>query len=243
MNRIATLRLALALGAAIAACAPSLAGGADTQLARVKGSVGYAEDSASPLQPIVTSLVLPDNALAVTQSSSAALVTMPDSSEITVGERAKVKIGAFKSAVAGPGSTILIDHGAVQFSIKHPAGGKSNYVFTTNTSQVAIRGTDGYISSDSHEDVVSVTHAGSANDVEVKAGGKTYHVAAGKTLRIKKKHNRVMGAAMVAGISHPAYKQFAGLHKPAPSAAKPAQAAGGAVHHEAAASAHKKKHH
>ena len=239
---------------ALAACAvlitssiPVAATQVNTSLARIKGSVGYRADAVSPMQPIVTSLVLPDTAFAVTQAKSAGIITMPDSSEITLGEATKVQVGAFKTGEAGPGSTIRIDHGALEFSIKHPSGGKSNFQFITDTTEIAVRGTDGYVASGPNEDVVAVTSASSTNDVTVKTGGKTYHVAAGKSLHIKKHRGRVVGTSYTAGASHPAFKQFASLHKPsfakAGAAAVAGVAAGAALHHAQAAARKKKKHH
>lgn len=239
---------AIVLAGALITLAPSpSAAGADTLLARVKGTVGYLDDAASPMNPIVATLALRASAIAVTQANSAALVTMPDSSEITLGEKTQVTVGAFKTGTLGPGSTISVNHGALMFAIKHPGGGRANYSFTTTTSQIAIRGTSGYIASNDDEDAIAVTQASTANDVVVKAGGKTYHVAAGKTLHIKKRQHRVLAASFANGAVHPSFGQFHSLHKPsglgAGAAAVAGVAAGAAVKAHADAAHKKKKHH
>ncbi|MBV8245602.1 MAG: FecR domain-containing protein [Candidatus Eremiobacteraeota bacterium] len=122
-----------------------LAAATDKELAATKGDVAYIPSGQTAHHQIVGSQVLPDDATAVTGRKSLGTLTMPDSSEILIGELTNVTVGAFNNAAAGPGSTIKVDNGALSFKIVHPSGAKSNYTFTTPTSQIAVRGTEGYL--------------------------------------------------------------------------------------------------
>jgi hypothetical protein len=83
---------------------------------------------------------------ALTHVRLAALITMPDSSIVAIGEKTRVRVGAFNQTADGPGSTITVEQGTLRFDIRCPAGGTANYHFTTNTSQITVRGTVGLLS-------------------------------------------------------------------------------------------------
>ena len=120
--------------------------GGSKQLQRVRGTVGYATVAdAGDFKQVFAKLELPDDDYAVTRGGSAAVLAMPDSSLISLGENTSVKVGAFDSASASPGSTITVNGGALRFDIKRPVGGAANYRFLTPTSQIAVRGTVGLL--------------------------------------------------------------------------------------------------
>lgn len=117
----------LAVVAALGASAASLdAAAGDKQLARVKGVVGYQTAEAAPFRAIFGRLDLPDDAYAVTQANSAAVLRLRDSSEIDIGEKTSIQIGEFNPAESGKTNEIVLRSGAIHFNIRHPAGGQSN---------------------------------------------------------------------------------------------------------------------
>jgi hypothetical protein len=133
--------LAFSLG--LAASAPGArADNADKQLARVRGTVEY-QVRRDPFRPLLGELTLPDDAVAVTLADSQGLLRLADSSEIDIGAKARFRVGAFSAA--GKPNVITLELGAMHFIVRHPAGARANYVFVTPTSQIAVRGTEGYI--------------------------------------------------------------------------------------------------
>jgi hypothetical protein len=199
--------LLVALLALFSEAVPSRADQPAMMLSRVSGSVGYAASpSATPL-PVVATLEIPQDDYALTQAKSQAALALPDSSVVTLGEKTIVQVGQFENGVAGPGSTITIEDGALHFNIRHPNGGKANYTFVTPTAQIAVRGTEGVISHGTDGFAVAVVH-GADDDVQVTDHeGHRYRLPVGKTLRIR----RVAGhfrAEFQAGLDHPRMNEF-----------------------------------
>ena len=155
----------------------------DKQLARVKGVVGYQTSATSDFKPIFGRLDLPDDAYAVTKPNASAVLRLADSSEIDIGENTKVQVGAFSSVSSGNQNTIVLNGGALHFNIRHPQGGQSNSVrHRTQTSQIAVRGTEGFlIAGVNGTQVVCVSCA--AGDVSVQVGQQTISVVTNQTLR------------------------------------------------------------
>jgi hypothetical protein len=123
------------------------AAGESKQIQHVRGTIGYqTAESGTDFKPVFGKLELPDDAFAATHAQSAAVLAMPDSSLVSLGENTTVRVGAFNTTAAGPGSTITINGGALRFDIRRPQGGTANYRFVTNTSAVGVRGTVGLIS-------------------------------------------------------------------------------------------------
>jgi hypothetical protein len=139
--------LALISGLVLAALPhPTVAADTTLQLQRVRGTIGYqTAETSTDFKPIFGKIDLPDNDFAVTRAQSAAVVALPDSSLVSLGENTNVQIGAFDGASATPGSTIILKGGSLRFDIRRPAGGAANYHFTTATSQIAVRGTVGLL--------------------------------------------------------------------------------------------------
>ncbi len=155
----------------------------DKQLRRIRGDVGYQPAATAPLTRIFGHILLPDDAIAVTQAASAGELALPDSSLVTLGADTRIVVGAFNTTAAGPGSTITVNGGALRFAIQRPAGGRANYQFVTTTSQIAVRGTVGLLSF-----VNGVTNvaciACAADSVVVTVGGRTYALATGQVLTV-----------------------------------------------------------
>jgi hypothetical protein len=177
----------LVLAACLAASVlPHISQAADSpkQLQRVKGTVGYATvASATDFKQVFAKFDLPDQDYAVTRGASAAVLAMPDSSLIALGENTSVLVSQFDTTASGPGSTITINNGSLRFDIKRPAGGAANYHFQTATSQVAVRGTIGLLSF-----VNGVTTVGcvvcAADSVTVTVGSQTLALAAGQFVTV-----------------------------------------------------------
>lgn len=215
----------------VASSVPHLtqAAGGGKQLQRVRGTVGYSTDKdAADFKTVFGKFDLPDNDYAVTKAQSAAVLAMPDSSLISLGENTSVQVGAFDSAAASPGSTITVNGGALRFEIKRPEGGVANYKFVTPTSQVAVRGTVGLLAF-----VNGITTVGcvacAADSVAVTVGSQTITLVTGQFLAIS------AAGAITTGALGSALGAFTGAGVPvsgasgAAAAGVPAAAAGGAA--------------
>jgi hypothetical protein len=148
------------------------------QLARVAGAVQFQSGADTAFHALIGHIDLPDDALAVTLAQSRAQLTLPDSSSIDIGATTRVRIGAFNAADTGNPNVIVLELGALHFTIRHPAGGRANYRFQTATSQIAVRGTDGYIvTGPTGTDFYCVDCT--AGDVTVTVGTHSYALATG----------------------------------------------------------------
>jgi hypothetical protein len=140
---VAALAVAIVIGAL-----PHASGAANSkQLQRVRGTIGWQTASTgTDFKAVFGKFDLPDDDFAVTRAQSAAVLAMPDSSLVSLGENTTVQVGAFNNAAAGPGSQITLNNGALRFDIRRPQGGVANYRFVTTTSAVGVRGTVGLLS-------------------------------------------------------------------------------------------------
>lgn len=164
------------LGAILAG--PSDAQSADKQLVRVRGTVEYQGPAQPALQPLFGHIDLPDDALGVTLARSQATLRMADSSEIDVGERARFRVGAFNAIGSGKPTVVTLELGALHFVVRHPQGSLSNYRFVTSTTQIAVRGTEGYIvAGPTGTDFYCV--ACRPGDVTVTVGRRSYVLSTG----------------------------------------------------------------
>ena len=217
LQRIATTRmfrlvsltgliLALALSASGAR-----AGSGDKELSRVKGSVGYQSGNDAPFKPIFGRQNLGDDAYAVTKSRSLAVLKLVDSSEIDIGENTIVQVGAFQAASSGKQNSIALNNGALHFKIRRPAGGQSNYTFTTPTSQIAVRGTEGFLITGPTGTQVVCTVC-TIGDVTVQTGTQTVTLVSGQTLIVSGAANSIGTATQTivsnAQVNNPAVSQF-----------------------------------
>jgi hypothetical protein len=177
-------RIAYFVAAIVLAALPVLTDAASNkELRHLKGTVGYQPSTDAPLSPVVGSYVLPDDAYAVTQAKSAALLTLPDSSIVSFGENTRVQVGAFNETAAGPGSTITVEGGALRFDIKRPTGGAANYHFVTPTSQIGVRGTIGLLSLLNGQTTVACLSC-AADSITVLVSGQTFALASGQAITV-----------------------------------------------------------
>lgn len=155
-----------------------------TVLKHVAGDVGYTQTAGSPYVVVAGEQLISDGSFAVVGQRSRALISLPDSSLIGIGANSRVEISTLRQA-ENASSTINIPQsgGTLRFDVKHPQGAISNYRFVTPTSNVAVRGTIGLISSGSNGDVITCL-ACSANDVVVTVGGNAYPLVSGQTLTV-----------------------------------------------------------
>jgi hypothetical protein len=187
----------------------------DKQLARVKGVVGYQESLTSEFKPIFGRLDLPDDYYAVTKPNGSAVLRLKDSSEIDIGENTKVQVGAFSPAESGNQNTIVLQGGALHFNIRHPQGGQSNYKFVTATSQIAVRGTEGFLIAGANgTQVVCVSCA--AGDVSVQVGQQTVSIVTNQTLTVLGSNPLTATTSITANptVNNPAVNQFNGNQNP-----------------------------
>jgi hypothetical protein len=150
----------------------------DKQLVRVGGIVQYQAAASDPLHDVFGRLDLPDDATAVTLAGSRALVRLIDSTEIDIGALSRVRLAAFNGLADGPPNVVRLELGAIHFQVRHAAGARSNYRFVTPTSQLAVRGTEGYIvTGPLGTDIYCV--ACDAGDATVTIGTRTFPLTTG----------------------------------------------------------------
>lgn len=173
------LRVAGVAAACFVACASSgIADDHDKQLARVNGSVAYQRGSDAALHALFGRIDLPDDATAITLAQSRAQLTLLDSSTIDIGATTRVRLGAFNAIASGNTNVVTLELGVLHFTIRHPAGARANYRFDTPTSQIAVRGTEGYlVTGPSGTDFYCADC--NAGDVTVTVGTRHYDLATG----------------------------------------------------------------
>lgn len=110
----------------------------------MRGDVAYQGPDAT-LKAIFGRIALPDDATAITLAQSRAQLVLADSSTIDIGEKTRVRLGAFNALDTGNPNVVTLELGVLHFTIRHPAGGRVNYRFVTPTSEIAVRGTEGYL--------------------------------------------------------------------------------------------------
>jgi hypothetical protein len=174
--------LALAATAVVVAALPAHAA-TDNELQAVRGTSGYEANVGAPFRQLFGHISLADDAIAITRPASNALLVLPDSSQVALGANTNVRVGAFNDPSATTPTTLTLQNGAVRFDVRHPSGGRANYVFQTGTSQIAVRGTIGLYSSGPNGDVVSCL-ACAPGDVVVTVGSQTYAIVTGQTLTV-----------------------------------------------------------
>jgi hypothetical protein len=201
---------AVVVTAALAACITTIASAEPVNvLERVRGDVGYAlRGQRAGYHELAGSIALPDDARAMTGRRAAARLTLPDSSVVDIGDNTDATISAFREGATRPNG-IALRSGALRFNVRHPAGARSNYVFTTPTAQIAVRGTLAYLVSGPNGDQLYCVDC-AAGDVTVSAANETYRVESGQTLNVRRIGGRAFDAAIVpnASVNNPAIDQF-----------------------------------
>ncbi len=156
----------------------------DKQLQNVKGSVSY-QLPKQPAVPIGLNAVvgIADQSYAITGAQSLGEVILPDSSQVMVGSQSKVQLAFFNQSQIANAKFVIYD-GRIRFEVRHPKGARANYVFSTPTATVAVRGTQGDIEQDPNGAVrVNVYEVCDPNQpVRVTTStGATYQVIAGQS--------------------------------------------------------------
>ncbi len=149
------------------------------------GSVSYQRAGARAV-PLAerANVNLSDGDEAITGARSLGAVTLPDSTQILIGASTRVRLAFFNQAEETSAKFIVKD-GRIRFAVHHPHGAKANYLFSTPTSQIAVRGTQGDIEVDESGTLhLNVYELGNPNlpVVVTTTGGKRYRVAAGQGL-------------------------------------------------------------
>jgi ferric-dicitrate binding protein FerR (iron transport regulator) len=154
---------------------------ADNVLTNVHGSVAYEHAGVShALVPSVHHDLI-DADYASTQGASQAQIALPDSSLVTLGSDTRVQMAFFNQTDIA-NAKFVVYQGKTRFNIQHPAGAKSNYVFSTPTSNIAVRGTEGDIAVDDTNLTLNVYNSntqGAAVEVTFTQGDK-----AGTTIKV-----------------------------------------------------------
>ena len=135
------------LFAVLVAAAPLSASSDDSKtLTNTKGQVAYGPSNpAANALPVHGRTALSDNDWATTGANSIASVTLPDSSEVLIGQNTTIQMNSFQQTdIAHAKFTIQV--GKVRFKVNHPQGARADYTFQTTTGQIAVRGTEGDIS-------------------------------------------------------------------------------------------------
>jgi hypothetical protein len=207
----AGLLCALIVFVAVGSIAPVGAAGGDKVLNRVKGGVGYQLAENGPFKPIFGPFDVPDDAFAVTQAGARGSLQLRDSSVIDLGERTSVQVGAFNMpGVTNQPNQITVNHGALKFTIHHPQGVRSNYTFSTPTSQIAVRGTEAYlVVGPKGTQVVCVDCA--PGDVTITINGQPVSLQSGQTITISNTSPATYTVEKTVGFNS-ALRQF--LQKP-----------------------------
>jgi hypothetical protein len=155
-------------------------------LTNVKGQVSY-EHTGTPhtLVPKVRHVLIDDD-VAVTQTDSQAQVTLPDSSRIQLGSSTRIAMSFFNQTDIAT-AKFIVYQGKTRFTVEHPAGAKADYTFTTPTSNIAVRGTEGDIAVDGDSLTLNVYNSSNPDGVAVTFTkgdkiGTTVKVLAGQSL-------------------------------------------------------------
>ncbi|MGH7660036.1 MAG: FecR domain-containing protein [Vulcanimicrobiaceae bacterium] len=187
---------------------------ADSQrilLERVDGAVEYLPQGVARPLPVAGRLVVRPEDYAITERRSMATLALPDSSLIAIGSATKVRVGSFSAEGGVSSMSVAIMGGALHFSIRHPQGGHANYIFTTPTTQIAIRGTEGMIVVRPGETIVACVH-GTVNDTMVTTrDGRRISLPVGMTLTVQSAGRTRVRMSMLRGVSGPEFKQFASI--------------------------------
>jgi hypothetical protein len=207
--------LCASLFTALIALLPVVASPADSDrtLQNVKGSVTYGPAGATTLAP-KASTTLSDNDKAATGANSLATLTLPDSSQIEMGQNSTLTMQSFSQTDVAHAKFLVV--GKMRFTVNHPAGAKADYQFSTSTGQIAVRGTVGDIFANPSGGLQVNVYALSNPALPVQVtlvNGQVFTLAAGQSLVA----TAAAGAltASVTGVSQSMFTPFSELGAPA----------------------------
>jgi len=181
---------------------------ADKELSAVRGDVTLRTAERAAPKRLVGSQVLPDDAFAATAFKAAAELRLADSSVIQIGDNTTVQVGAFRPDSAS-GTVINLKTGALRFTIRHPEGKRSNYVFKTVTSQLAVRGTLAYLIAGPRGTQLYCVEC-APGDITMTTSVDTYSIVSGQTLNIRTVGGKAFDADILSHvrINNPASDQL-----------------------------------
>ena len=150
------------------------------QLQHVRGTIGYQTHAdGSDFTPVAGAYDLPDNLFAVTRAQSAAVLGLPDSSLISLGENTTAFVGPFYAS-GSPRLSLALDDGALRFDVRSAPDGTGSYQVVTNNSLTEIREGTGLVAA-----VDGVTLVGclacASGDVTVTASNEQLRRRAGSS--------------------------------------------------------------
>ena len=133
---------------------------------------------------------------------------------MTVGQSTRIQLASFDNQPNITTATFVLVNGKMRFAVAHPSGAKANYTFQTQTGQIAVRGTEGDISSDATQLQVNVYSLGDPNlPVEVTLNnGKHYTLGAGQALVVGVT-GAVIAAAAVSSVIVAAHQHLFGIRR------------------------------
>jgi ferric-dicitrate binding protein FerR (iron transport regulator) len=186
-------------------------------LTNVKGSVTYERSGRESSLVPAASIAMASEDWTTTGGESQARVTLPDSSRVLIASDTRVQLTRFdRSDIAH--ASFVVDHGRVRFTVEHPQGTRADYVFTTPTASVAVRGTEGDLGFDGEQLTINVYNTKATDapvEVAFTAGaqaGKTIVLFAGQSLVLKLVNGLLQ--AQVSRVGDTAMAQFAELGVP-----------------------------
>jgi FecR-like protein len=181
-----------------------------TQLERLRGAVGYRASTGSPVRSVISRVDLADDAWAVTDAAAAALLRLADSSEIELGEKTVIQVGAFSGAQSGEQNTIVVERGALHVMLHDTASVRANYVVQTGTSQIALRATDAYVVAGPRGTQVFCV-ACAPGDVTIRTGARVVTIVTGEAATILGASPAAAAVSVGANATthNPAVDQFA----------------------------------
>ncbi len=191
------------LGAVVASAALATAGAAgaasDRLLTNLHGDVtylAYPQGESHALAPSA-SISLSDDDVAATGARSMAAIVLPDSSRVLLASDTTVKLDAFDGAANG--AHFVVAQGKLRFRVEHPSGAEANYVFTTPTAQIGIRGTVGDISVDAFDGVRVNVYRLSSPDLPVRVtmiDGQVFEIPAGQKIWMRWQSGKLVGKVL-----------------------------------------------
>lgn len=193
----------------------SMSANGDKTLKTIDGTVTYGAQQNPTIKLAKNAQTsLSSNDWTQTLAKSMATLTMPDQSVVTIGENSDVQMQSFDDAT-GINTAKFVVVGKMRFEVKHPAGAKANYTFTTATGQIAVRGTVGDIFAQPGGGLQVNVYALSNPALPVQVtlvNGQVFTLAAGQSLVVTSAAGAIVGS--VGAVSQSTFAPFAQLGAP-----------------------------
>ena len=153
------------------------------QLEHVRGTIGYESHAdGSDFTEVAGTFDMPDNLFAVTRAQSAAVLGLPDSSLISLGENTTAFVGPFYEG-GTPRLSLALDEGALRFDVRSAPDGAGTYQIVTNNSLTEVREGVGLVAAVEGVTLVGCLACGSG-DVTVTASNQQFAPSSGQFVGI-----------------------------------------------------------